>query len=411
MDHNLKFIIVDDDQVSASIHQNLISEAGCQAEIWLSSKEALEKIENGTLKPDVILCDMLMPELDGLEFFKKIRQLPNIKQPVFIIITGKVFEYDRRRALNAGVDGYLLKPVNHKTFTAELSDIIDHTMCVQFWGVRGTLPVPGETTVRYGGNTSCVSVCCASKELFIFDAGTGIKAFSDYLKDHQKTPLNANIFISHAHYDHINGFPFFVPLYVKGNTFHVYGSAHEEVSIEKLLSDQMDSIYFPITMQEFAAKLNFHDVTEGSFTIDNVHVDAVLLNHPGRCLGYRLRYDNKLFCYITDNELYLENSPHYNIHEDNRLIKFVEGADLLVMDSTYTEEEYEQKVGWGHSSVNRVVDIADKARVKVLCLFHHDPGQTDSDIDFKLATARDLLRERGSETRCIAPHEGEKLFL
>jgi phosphoribosyl 1,2-cyclic phosphodiesterase/CheY-like chemotaxis protein len=411
VDQSLHFILVDDDHVSALIHQSLITDAGWTAEIIESSRDAFDRIESGTLNADVILCDMMMPEFDGLEFFKKLRELKNIKQPIFIIITGKVFEYDKRLALNAGVDGYLLKPVNQETFIEDITDIVSHTACIQFWGVRGTLPVPGENSIRYGGNTNCVTLLYGKKHLFIFDAGTGIKTFSDYLIQTKKLPINAKIFISHAHYDHINGFPFFAPLYIKGNVFDIYGPSHAGIGVEQLLSGQMDSIYFPITMQEFSAKLNFHDVAEGSFEMDDMKVEALFLNHPGRCLGYRLRYNNKSFCYITDNELFLEDSPYYNQFEVDRLVQFIENSDLLVIDTTYTDEEYVQKIGWGHSSISRVVDVADKAKIKLLCLYHHDPSQTDDDIDKKLAIARELLKTRQSKTRCIAPHEGEKIFL
>lgn len=411
MDQSLHFVLVDDDHVSAVIHKNLITEAGCSAEIIDSSRVAFEKIQQGLINADVILCDMVMPELDGLEFFKNLRELKNIKQPIFIIVTGKVFEYDKRVALNAGVDGYILKPVDPKTFIEDISDIVSHTGCIQFWGVRGTLPVPGENSIRYGGNTNCVTLLYGKKHLLIFDAGTGIKTFSDYLLRTKKMPINAKIFISHAHYDHINGFPFFAPLYNKGNLFDIYGPSHAGIGVEKLLSGQMDSIYFPITMQEFSAKLNFHDVAEESIQFDEITVDALLLNHPGRCLGYRVRYDNKSFCYITDNELFLEDSPYYNQFEVDRLIEFIKDSDILVIDTTYTDEEYAQKTGWGHSSVSRVVDVADKANIKLLCLYHHDPSQTDEDIDAKLAFARELLKTRQSQTHCIAPYEGEKIFL
>ena len=135
----------------------------------------------------------------------------------------------------------------------------------------------------------------------------------------------------------------------------------------------------------------------------------MLLNHPGKCLGYRVQYKQKVFCYVTDNELYLDDSPKYNQADVDRLVSFIQDVDVLVIDSTYTDEEYAKKIGWGHSCISRVIDIADKAKVKLLCLFHHDPAQFDDDIDEKLKQANVLLKERHSTTQCIAPKEGDKI--
>jgi ribonuclease BN (tRNA processing enzyme) len=173
----------------------------------------------------------------------------------------------------------------------------------------------------------------------------------------------------------------------------------------------MDHVYFPVTIKEFSANLSFTKLKEETLEVDGVEVQTILLNHPGLCLGYRVNYNNKSMCYITDNELYLENSPSYNQFDVDRLIKFIQNADVLIMDASYTDEEYPKKVNWGHSSISRVIDIADKAKVKMLCLHHHDPSQTDKDITAKLKTAKTLLKDRNSKTRCTAPHEGDKIII
>lgn len=405
----LHFLIVDDDKGIAEAEAALLEKAGHKTTVMTSPKEALEKVVS--LAPDCIISDLTMPDLDGLELFKKVRQLKMAHQPSFVIITSKVFEFDRRRAFEMGVDGYLTKPAHPETFVSDLLEIINKEMIVQFWGVRGTLPVPGENSVIYGGNTNCVTLSLAKKHFFIFDAGTGIKRLSSHLLKQNKFPMSAKIFVSHPHYDHINGIPFFVPLYMKGNEFEFFGAPQGDINVEKIIGDQMDSIYFPITLKEFAAKISFHDLKEETFNIDEVQIQTILLNHPGKCLGYRVQYDNKVFCYITDHELYLEDAPYYNQFDVDRLVKFIDQADVLIIDSTYNDAEYISKIGWGHSPVSRVVDVADKAKVKLLCLFHHDPDQLDKDIDFKLREATTMLESRHSTTRCIAPHEGEKICL
>jgi phosphoribosyl 1,2-cyclic phosphodiesterase/ActR/RegA family two-component response regulator len=403
------FFIIDDDDKTIELYTRLLKERGHQISSSTSGREGLKKIFE--VQPDCILCDLTMPDLDGVDLLNCVRLKSDIKQPKFIIITGKIFDFDRRRAFKHGVDGYLTKPIHSETFVKEILDILDTNIVVGFFGVRGTLPVPGPKSLRYGGNTNCVTLRIANKHLLIFDAGTGIKALSDTLICENNFPLKAKIFITHPHYDHINGIPFFVPLYMKGNHFDIYGARHGELGIEALLNNQMENVYFPVTMKEFIAEKNFHDITEESFEIEDLHIQTIFLNHPGRCIGYRIDYLKKSFCYITDNEFYLENSPHFLQHEVDRLINFIKDADLALIDTTYSDEEYLKKVGWGHSCVSRVVDIADKAHVKILGLYHHDLYQYDDDIDLKLKLAQALLEKRHSKTKCIAPTEGSTLIL
>ncbi len=405
----LHFLVVDDNEIVAKAHAGLLEQAGHQVTVATTGTQALNIVKKVRL--DCILCDLLIPDLDGVELYRHIQKIPDIKPPIFIIITAKVFEFDRRNILALGVDGYLLKPINPGSFIDTIMTIIKGTIEVHFWGVRGTLPVPGKKTNIFGGNTNCVTLCIAKKYFLIFDAGSGIKELSNHLLSQNQFPIAAKIFISHPHFDHINSLPFFAPLYMKGNEFDIYGSAHGEISIEKLIAGQMDNAYFPITIKEFAAKLTFRDLGEETLTFDDLQVKTILLNHPGRCLGFRVDYKNKSFCYITDNELYLKNSPQYDPFEEDRLVNFIQGAEIVVIDSTYTDEEYKGKIGWGHSCISRVVEVADKAKVKKLCLYHHDPDQFDKEIHLKLKTAKELLKKLGSKTRCIAPRENDQICI
>ena len=228
---------------------------------------------------------------------------------------------------------------------------------------------------------------------------------------HRRSATRRHIFISHPHWDHINAFPYFVPLFVPGNAFEVIGAAHGDISLQKMIGDQMDSIYFPVTMREFGARVTFREIGEQSLEVDGVTVSTMLLAHPGRCLGYRVEIGERTLCYVTDNELYPSDMPQHDAHYREQLRTFVKDADVLITDTTYMDEAYRGKVGWGHSGIGEVVRLSHEAGVKELHLFHHDPDQTDDDIDLKRDAAVRMLASLGSATRCVAPAEGDVITI
>lgn len=280
---------------------------------------------------------------------------------------------------------------------------------LRFWGVRGTLPVPGYHSLRYGGNTSCVSLALPGEELFVFDAGSGIRSLARHLDGARG--LSIRIFISHPHWDHINALPLFAPLYAAGNRLEILGAPQGPLSMRDLVAAQMDGVYFPLTLPELAASVTFRDLGEGSHRVGGVEVAALRLAHPGVCLGFRVRCAGRTVCYVTDNELHPPSSSRHSPDFVRRLTDFVAEADALITDSTYLDEDYPRLEGRGHSCVGQVADLAHRAEVRTLYLFHHDPDQTDEDIDRKHADCTRLLSERESATRCIAPAEGSRFLL
>ncbi len=403
------FFIIDDDEATASLYQALLEDAGYTVDVSTSSVQGLARIK--TVQPHYVILDVMMPEMDGLELLKRLRDTVHLAALKVIMVSAKIYDYDERRAFDLGADGYIKKPIKVETFVKEVEAIIQQDLKLTFWGVRGTLPVPGETSLRYGGNTSCVSINFPRDRLFIFDAGTGIKSLSNHLMASGPKKLGAKIFISHPHWDHINALPFFVPFYLQGNEFEICGPSQSGTSMRELISAQMDDVYFPITIKEFSSRVYFQDLSEGQYEIDGIEVTTMLLKHPGTCLGYRVSYQGRIICYITDNELFPEGHEFHDAAYLDKLSAFIAGADVLITDCTYFDDEYPRHVGWGHSSIGEVARMAHHASVKTLYLFHHDPDHSDEDIDRKLEEVENLLRDMKSTTSVVAPYEGLELIL
>ena len=395
---NTKIITIDDDNTTLALIEGFVKGAGYEVLATGPSNANIEFIKEE--KPDIIILDIIMPGIDGLEFAGRIKDNPETNRIKIIVLTSKNFAQDKRAAEKIGVDYFLLKPTTKELLLETIDKLLNKTIEIDFWGVRGTLPVTGKNSLKYGGNTSCVTVTLPNSELFVFDSGSGIKNMSQAMM-RNKDDREINLFISHAHWDHINAFPFISQLYISGQSVNVYGPKNRDISVKQMLIGQMDSIYFPVTADEFKANVSYVDLREEQLQVGAATIKTLLLNHPGNCLGYRLEYGGTSICYITDNEIPFETDPHYSQNEIDRLTKFIQNSDVLITDTTYFDEEYlDGKVGWGHSSVSRVVDIAHAAQVKNLYLFHHDPDQLDSDIERKYSLAKQRLLDLESSTVC-----------
>ncbi len=259
---------------------------------------------------------------------------------------------------------------------------------VKFWGVRGSVPVPGSATAAIGGNTSCVEVRCG-ETLLVFDAGTGLRLLGKSL--FKEMPVTLHLFFSHVHWDHIQGFPFFGPAFVKGNTIHLYGGDQVAGRVETAMLGQMESPSFPVRLEELAASLHFHDLHSGAVVEPSpgVRVRCAAGNHPGGVLAYRVEHAGRSVVYLTDHEPDGE--------QPKAIVELARGADLLIYDCMYTPEEYLGKkdglsrVGWGHSTFEVGAALAREAGVGELLLFHHDPDQSDADVAEKAERTRALF--------------------
>ena len=255
---------------------------------------------------------------------------------------------------------------------------LQNQFTVHFWGVRGSIACPGSETVRYGGNTPCVEMRVGSERL-IFDGGTGLRVLGQSLL--AQMPVTGHLFFSHYHWDHIQGFPFFVPAFIKINTFYIYGTiAPDGSTVQHRLNDQMLHPNFPVPLQIMGADLKFVDISVGkSIKIsDDIIVETALLNHPGEAVGYRVNWRNYAAAYVSDTE-------HFPDRLDENVLFLARNADVLIYDATYSDEQYHSektsKVGWGHSTWQEAVKVAKAANVKRLVIFHHDPLHNDDFMD------------------------------
>jgi phosphoribosyl 1,2-cyclic phosphodiesterase/CheY-like chemotaxis protein len=290
-------------------------------------------------------------------------------------------------------------------------------MEVRFWGTRGMLATPGPETVRYGGNTSAIEVRTGAGTLIVLDCGTGARRLGQALTAAGQHPPRGSILLTHTHWDHIQGLPFFAPLFARGGEWRIYAPHGQAQAIEQTLAGQMQYSYFPMTLRELGATVRYQDLTAGQLQVEEVKVTTRYLNHPGLTLGYRLECGGVTLVYIGDHEphsrqnaagaMEASGGAHLPAHrEDQQHLEFVAGADLLIHDAQYTSAEYADHVGWGHSTMEYAVELAMAAGVRRLALFHHDPIRSDQALDEAVERARRRVADAGSALEVGAAAEG-----
>jgi phosphoribosyl 1,2-cyclic phosphodiesterase/ActR/RegA family two-component response regulator len=425
-------LLIDDDHAFRATLTELLKSQGWEVFEAADGEEglniALQK------KPDVVLCDLLMPRCNGFQFCRAVKQqrafLPNIR---VVVSSGSNYASDRMNAFESGADEYITKPVAPDVLFAVLERVTQgrtldtatpaaaqpawQGVRLKFWGVRGSIPTPGPHTVYYGGNTSCIEIR-ADGELIVLDAGSGIRLLGTSLRrEFGDNPIHLSLLISHTHWDHIQGFPFFVPAYEPKNQVRILAFEGARKGLEATLASQMESPYFPISMQEMPANLYLQELKDMDFPIGKVHVKACFMNHPGICVGFRLETSAGSIAYLPDNELFRRSrtsrpaETDFAQQQDQKLIDFLRGADVAIMDSQYDADEYPDHLGWGHSCVVDTVDVAIQAGVRHLFLFHHDPDHDDAHVSKMLAGARQQAAAAGSKIVIDAAREGLEMVL
>jgi len=397
-----RVLVIDDDADLRTMVQRLLQRAGYEVNL-LPSADTLESTV-GQYRPDVVLCDIMMPGRDGMDVLKQLRGDPETRGLPVVLVSGKSYEVDRRAALDAGAAGYLVKPFQPSELIRTVNQALKQVVTAMIWGCRGSIPAPERALGFYGGNTSCVDLVLPGNRHIIFDAGTGIRLLGNAIVG--ESPMRAALFLTHYHWDHIHGLPFFKPLYVPGNEIHIYGPAEDTDSLTSKIAREMGGDYFPVSLDSFRSAVRFTAMQDKTIEAYGVTISALYTLHPGRTLAYRVECGDRSFVYAPDNELLPESVHPKLTGEAMRLALFAKGASLFMHDAMYSREMYERRRGWGHSCGECLAAVCAQAEVKRVLLFHHDPDNTDAEVEAIHREFQRSLSARGVEISSEPAREG-----
>ena len=389
-------------------------------------------------RPAAVLCDLRTPKGNGFRVCRMIRDEPQLKSTRLLLTSVSRFANDQVTALAAGADDYLVKPIVPTELLAALAkcgdsavpaptfpQVSDGPILLRFWGVRGSIPTPGRETAAIGGNTSCVEMRLGD-QVVILDAGSGIRGLGKALTlESQGKAMNITMLVTHTHWDHIQGFPFFIPAYNPNVNVRILGYEGAVHGLRGALFEQMQSAFFPVGLNQMASHVTFEELEDMQFDLGPAKVRTIFSNHPGICLGYRIATGKGDVVYLPDHEAYERHERErqkvaaetsqpgidYARSQDEKVIEFLRGADVLIADSQYDPSEYPSRLGWGHTCAEDTVDLAIRADVKQLFLFHHDPDHDDAKIEEMVAQGQAKAVERGSNLVVSAAREGAEFWL
>jgi len=404
-------LLVDDDRFILQVCQDLLKPAGYTVVCLESGARLAETV--AAVSPDLILLDIMMPGTDGLTLCRQLRNGATPFRGPIVILSAKSYRADKQLASEVGANAFLEKPFLPDRLVALVRDFLSRQLSVRFWGVRGSIPTPSRETVGYGGNTPCIELQVSGIDTtFIWDGGTGLRDLGRSIRQRGQA-VHGFLCFSHFHWDHIQGLPFFEPAYIQGNEFTLVGPSQPTADLMQILSGQMASVYFPVGLEQFGARMTFEEIGEGSTMLGGVQFDTLSSLHPGRALIYRVVHGGKRIVYATDNELPSgwKTAGGIAAHEVERFLAFFAGADLLIHDAQYTPDELAHRHGWGHSAWVDVMDLAAEAGVKQAVLFHHDPDHSDAFLDGIRAAVQERVASSGIALTCDLAREGDQIVL
>ena len=435
-----KVLVVDDDVILRELASDVLSE-DFEVQTAQDGQEGWEKAR--AWLPDLVITDLMMPRMHGYELCSLIKGpngLPGIK---VLVSSSKTFTTDVSQAMDAGADDYLVKPYRpaemleraHKLLSGALPAAAaqapapaaattpspapaaapgagSRQLYVRFWGTRGSCPTCNSKVAGYGGNTACTELRIGDT-LFIFDCGTGLRELGDSLAAEFKgRPLAGHIFVGHTHWDHIQGFPFFVPFYNPANTFQLYSVHGAHGGLGSIFSKSMSLDYFPIPLSSLGGRLDFVEL-KGPVDIGGARVTFQHMNHPGVCIGFRVETQGRIITYLSDHEPFsrLGGASELSLRQDGEIAAFARGSDLVIMEAQYTEQEYAARKGWGHGTYEDAAKLALASGARRLAITHHDPYHSDAMLDEYIEHCRGLIRKGGGTTDCFGAREGMRIDL
>jgi phosphoribosyl 1,2-cyclic phosphodiesterase len=438
-----KILLADADKELVEIIKTAPGNEHYQFQIAYSGEEVLRKIEE--FRPHLIYLDLLLPEMHGIELLKKIRANPKIEKTGVILSSTNSMIQNFHAAVKEGVDYFLTKPFEipylyilfDRFFEGNLmpepfgpdhsQDTLpkevytpkgqDPNSYLKFWGTRGSNPVSGPEYMRFGGNTACLEVR-HGEDLIIIDAGTGIRPFGKEIDTREFKTIH--LFLSHTHWDHVTGFPFFQPIYDPDIHIVIWSPVGFEKPTKELFTDMLAYAYFPVRLEDIRAKLSFNDLRDGyPVSIGNITVDSHYAFHPGATLCFKIHVGGKTYGYATDNEMFLGHHGNPNaIGKDNPMLKthqkiidFFKHCDVLIHEAQYTPLEYQRRVGWGHSSVSNAALLCKYGGVREWIVTHHDPKHTDEELLEKLQLQKNILKECNIDCHVQMAFDGMKILI
>ncbi len=436
-----RILVAEDSRPIALVLAGALRGAGFEVVVARDGEECLGLAHSAGL--DLVLLDLMLPKVHGLEVLKQLKSDPQTRNLGVIVCSAKDFKTEMDQAREWGVFEFMAKPVQPEAlleavgrfFAAQEggpfssgpapapapAEVFHPRMreehgAFRLWGTRGSIPVSGPGFVRHGGNTSCMEVL-RGEERLLFDAGSGLRDLGLSLLSGKPRPLH--LFITHTHWDHIQGFPFFAPAYIPGYHITIYAPSNVDKDLESIFRGQLDRAYFPVQLEDMRATLAFKDLEEESVEISGVRVSWEHTVHPGATVGYKIEIEGRSLAYVPDNE-FLKGyfGPPEAVGPDSeqtmvhaRLVEFLAGVDVLIHEAQYTNEEYLNKVGWGHTSLTNGCALARLAGVKRWTITHHDPVHDDEFLEDKLNLTRQVLADLGCRLEVLHAWDGMEGYL
>ncbi len=443
-----RILIAEDVRTIALTVSGILKGEGFETAVAEDGEDCLTQV--GDFKPDLVILDLLMPKLHGIDVLKRLKSDEETRDIGVILSTTKDFDTEFHTARDLGAFGMMNKPVDRNelidvvtrffqnmplsevkrpcqpipTGASDYKPQLDQTHgAVKMWGTRGSIPVSGVHHSRYGGNTSCMQFTFdpedphSNEAALVFDAGSGIREAGDALMKNGRKRIH--LFITHTHWDHIQGFPFFTPIHDPDTEITVYGDRGFGGTLESVLCGQLAHDYFPVQWDDIKAKIEFQYLTDEPITIGEATVSREFVNHPGATVAYRIEYRDRSTVYMPDNEFlqgYLgppDELEHYHelLVPHLKIINFVKDADVLIHEAQYTAEEYPSRIGWGHSSLSNACILVKRGGVKRWLVTHHDPAHIDEFLDSKAALTRQVLHSIQCHAEYAYARDGTTLFL